>query len=225
MSDAAQAAVELAAERDRLPPGRHGLPRAFVAENQRERLLNGVVEAVAEHGYNETTIGRITDAAKISRRTFYEYFSNKEECFLAAYAMIDAHIRDSMLAAPGPSKSWAEQVRARLATLLDVLARDPDVARFYLVEPLVAGGEPAARYRDAMQLLAEAIRPQSTVADMNVEVRDQALIGGVATLIARRLKSGEAARLSELLPDLAELVLAPYLGRDKARRFARGKAA
>ena len=47
----------------RLPPGRHGLPRAFVAENQRERLLNGVVEAVAEHGYNATTIGQISAAA------------------------------------------------------------------------------------------------------------------------------------------------------------------
>ena len=81
----------------RLPPGRHGLPREFVAENQRERLLNGVVEAVAEHGYNATTIGKITDAAKISRRTFYEYFKDKEGCFLAAYEMIDAHVRGAML--------------------------------------------------------------------------------------------------------------------------------
>lgn len=225
MTDAGQAAAKLASGRVRLPPGRHGLPRDFVAENQRERLLNGVVEAVAEHGYNETTIGEITSAAKISRRTFYEYFSSKEECFLAAYEMIDAHIHGAMLAAGDPAEPWPEQVRARLAVLLDTLARDPAVARFYLVEPLSAGGDLAARYRDAMQLLAEAIRPETTFADMNVEVRDQALMGGVATLISRRLKAGGATRLPEFLPDLTELVLAPYLGREEARRFAQAQAA
>ena len=222
MADAARAAEQLASGKVRLPPGRHGLPRAFVAENQRERLLNGVVEAVAEHGYNATTIGKITDAAKISRRTFYEHFEGKEECFLAAYAMIDAHVRGSMLAAAAPAQPWPEQVRARLAALLDVLSRDLAIARFYLTEPLSAGGEIAARYRDAMQLLAETIRPQSSPSEMDVEVRDQALMGGIATLIARRLNAGEASRLPELLPDLVELALAPYLGREEARRIALG---
>lgn len=225
MAETPQAATQLASGRLRLPPGRHGLPREFVAENQRERLLNGVVEAVAEHGFGETTIGSITKAAKISRRTFYEYFPNKEECFLAAYEMIDAHIRGAMLAAADPAEPWPEQVRARLATLLATLDRDAAVARFYLVEPLAAGGEIAARYRDAMQLLAETIRPEPTPADIDVEVRDQVLMGGVATLISRRLKAGGEARLAELLPDLVELVLAPYLGRDEARRIAQPEAA
>jgi len=217
----AETARDLASGKVRLPPGRHGLPRDFVAENQRERLLNGVVEAVAEHGYNATTIGKITDAAKISRRTFYEYFTGKEDCFLAAYEMIDGHVRGSMLAAGDPAEPWPEQVRDRLAALLESLARDSAVARFYLVEPLAAGGEIAARYRDAMQLLAETIRPQSTLSEMNVEVRDQVLMGGIATLITRRLNASEAERLGELLPDLVELSLAPYLGRDEARHFAR----
>jgi AcrR family transcriptional regulator len=224
MADGARAAEQLAAGKDRLPPGRHGLPRTFVAENQRERLLNGVVEAVAEHGYNATTIGGITEAAKISRRTFYEHFKGKEECFLTAYEMIDAHVRASMQAAADPAVPWPEQVRASLAALLDVLARDLAVARFYLTEPLAAGGEIAARYRDAMQLLAETLRPQAGPADLDVEVRDQALMGGIATLIARRLNAGEPHRLPELLPDLTELALAPYLGRDEARRTAQKEA-
>jgi AcrR family transcriptional regulator len=209
---------------DRLPPGRHGLPRAFVAENQRERLLNGVVEAVAEHGYSATTIARITAAAKISRRTFYEYFEGKEDCFLAAYEMIEAHVLDSVLAAPGAAEPWPQRVRARLAALLDVLARDVAVSRCFLVEPLAAGGEVAARYREAMQLLAGTLRPEPPPSELDMEVRDQALIGGIATLIVRRLNAGGATGLPELLPDLVELALAPYLGREEAKRQAAAAA-
>ncbi len=220
----AQAAAELAARSDRLPPGRHGLPRAFVAENQRERLLNGVVEAVAEHGYNATTIARITAAAKISRRTFYEYFKSKEDCFLAAFEMIETHVLDSMLAAPGAGEAWPERVRARLAALLGVLARDTAVSCCFLIEPLAAGGDVAARYREAMQLLAGTLRPEPPPSELDMEVRDQALIGGIATLIVRRLNAGGTQRLPELLPDLVELALAPYLGREEAKRQAAAAA-
>src|ERR1700710_112531 len=170
MAERARATEDLAG-RDRLPAGRHGLPREFVAENPRERLLNGVGEAGAEHGYNAATIGAITAAAQISRRTFYEYFRDKEGCFLAAYEMIDDHVRGSMLAAGDPAASWPEQVDARLAVLLGVLSRDLAVARFYLTEPLAAGGEISARYRDAMQLLAETLRPPGGPAGSDVEVR------------------------------------------------------
>ena len=219
MADGGAPAGALAGS-DRLPPGRHGLPRVFVAENQRERLLNAVVEAVAEHGYNATTIAKITAAAKISRRTFYEYFEGKEDCFLAAFAMIEAHVLNSMLAATGAGEEWPNRVRARLAALLDVLSRDTAVARCFLIEPLAAGGEVAARYREAMQLLAATLRPEPPPSELNMEVRDQALIGGIATLIVRRLNSGGTQRLPDLLPDLIELALAPYLGREEAKRLA-----
>jgi AcrR family transcriptional regulator len=207
-------------DRDRLPPGRHGLSRVFVSENQRERLLNGVVEAVAEHGYNAATIAQITAAARISRRTFYEYFEGKEDCFGAAFGMIEAHVLDSMLAAPGASGPWPDRVRARLAALLDVLGRDATVTRCFLVEPLAAGGEVTARYREAMQLLAATLRPEPPPTGLDMEVRDQALVGGIATLIVRRLNSGGADRLPELLPDLVELALAPFMGREEAKRQA-----
>jgi AcrR family transcriptional regulator len=204
---------------DRLPPGRHGLSRVFVAENQRERLLNGVVDAVGERGYNAATISSITAAAKISRRTFYEYFEGKEDCFLAAYEMIEEHVLEEMLSAPGAGEEWPDRVRARLAALLDALARDDAVTRCFLVEPRAAGGEVAARYREAMQLLAATLRPEPPPSQLDMEVRDQALVGGIATLIVRRLNTAGAARLPELLPDLVELALAPYMSRQEAKRL------
>src|SRR5689334_17883096 len=222
MAERARSAEELIGG-ERLPAGRHGLPRELVAESQRERLLNGVVDAVAEHGYNATTIGEIVEAAGISRRTFYEHFRDKEGCFLAAYEMVDTHVRGAMLSAAERLPPSPERVRAALAALLDVLGRDRAVARFYLVEPLAAGGEIAARYRDAMAMLAAAVRPPEA-GEPKSEVRDQVVMGGIAALIVRQLKAGEPERLAELLPDLTELALAPYLGREQARHLARQSA-
>ncbi|HEX4307950.1 MAG TPA: helix-turn-helix domain-containing protein, partial [Solirubrobacterales bacterium] len=78
-------AGEYPPELSRLPPGRHGLPRDFVVHNQRERLIAGLAEAVAEKGYGGTTIADITRHAAVSRRTFYEHFDGKDECFVAAF--------------------------------------------------------------------------------------------------------------------------------------------
>jgi AcrR family transcriptional regulator len=208
----------------RLPPGRHGLSRDVVSESQRERLLNGVVEAVAEHGYNATTIANLTEAASVSRRTFYEHFAGKEECALAAYEMIAAHIQDGLREAEA-EPAWSDRVRAELASLLGVFAADSTVARFVLLESLAAGGELAARHRESLRCFGERLRPEpSTSPDALAKAREQALVGGISALLVRRLKAGEAGNLEDLLPDLHELVLTSYLGRKEAQRLARAAA-
>ena len=96
MRDSANQSVEspeYPPELARLPPGRHGLPREFVAHNQRERLIAGLAEAVAENGYAGTTIAHITRHAAVSRRTFYEHFGSKDECFVAAYDTVMEELR------------------------------------------------------------------------------------------------------------------------------------
>ncbi|HWI74932.1 MAG TPA: TetR/AcrR family transcriptional regulator, partial [Baekduia sp.] len=57
-----------------LPKGRHGLSRAFIASNQRERLLDAIANVVADKGYAATRVADITDYAGVSRKTFYELF-------------------------------------------------------------------------------------------------------------------------------------------------------
>jgi AcrR family transcriptional regulator len=200
------------AQAPRLPAGRHGLPREFIAQNQRERIITALVDTVAERGYNATTVAHITKAASVSRRTFYEHFADKEACFLAAYDMVADHIRTSMQAAAASFEEWPQKVRAALATMLSFLAGEPELARLCMIEPIAAGGEVAARHRQAMAGFVEVLkanRPDSPGGRPLPETTEEALVGGIAALIVREINAGRAKELEQLLPDLVELVLAP----------------
>jgi AcrR family transcriptional regulator len=206
----------------RLPPGRHGLPREFVTENQRGRLTAGIIATVAAQGYHDATITQIAAAAGVSRRTFYSYYSSKEECFLDAYDQIAAHLREAATEAAAPHAEWADQVAARLRSALLVFAANPDLVRFYLVEAPRAGDEIAARYRrGAARALTQLTAGRPDSVRKPPEAIEYAVIGGMAALIADRVQIGEGESLPELLPDLLELVLTPYLGREEAVRVAR----
>jgi AcrR family transcriptional regulator len=206
----------------RLPPGRHGLPREFVTQNQRDRLTAGIIAAVAEHGYHDTTISQIAAAAGVSRRTFYAYFSSKEECYLATYEVVASHLAEAASAAATPHEEWPDRVRAQLATALGFFAANPDLVRFYLIVPPRAGEKIAARYRlGATRVLADLTRGIPADVRQPVESVQYAMTGSIAALIARKVEAGEGERLMELLPDLVELFLTPYLGREGAVRAAR----
>ena len=207
----------------RLPAGRHGLPREFIAQNQRERIITALVDTVAERGYNATTVANITKAASVSRRTFYEHFADKEACFLAAYEMVAEHIAASMRAAAESFDEWPQKVRAALATLLRFLAGEPELARVCMIEPIAAGGEIAARHRASMQALVEILkagRPEHGGRPLP-EATEETLVGGIVSLVVREISADHAEKLEALLPDLVELTLSPYVGPEEAARLAR----
>ena len=209
----------------RLPPGRHGLSRKFVTENQRGRLTAGIIAVVAEHGYNEVTISQIAAAAGVSRRTFYTYFSSKQECFLDAYDQIAAHLGEAAAVAASPYSEWPDQVAARLRSALEVFAANPGLVRFHLIEAPRAGDEIAARYRRGTALaLADLTAGRPDSVRRPSEAIEYAVMGGIAALIADRVQAGEGENLPSLLPDLLELVLTPYLGREEAVAVARRAA-
>jgi AcrR family transcriptional regulator len=208
----------------RLPPGRHGLPREFVSQNQRDRIAAGIIAAVAERGYHEAKITDITAAAGLSRRTFYTYFASKEECFFDTFDLIVTHLREAATAAAEPHREWPDRVRARLGAVLEAFAANPDLARFVLIAPPRAGEQIAARYRRAMdEVLAELTEgmPADVAATQPSRAAEHGLIGGAAALIVRKVELGEGESLPDLLPDLLELTLMPFLGRAEAVRFAR----
>lgn len=205
----------------RLPPGRHGLPREFVVKNQRDRLVAGIIAAVAARGYHDATISEIAAAAGVSRRTFYTYFSSKEECYLATYDVIATHLAAASAAAAESEEGWPACVRAKLGAALTFFAGNPDLVRFYLIAPPRAGEKIAARYRlGASRVLADltdGMPPEVRQPPASVQ---NAMTGSIAALIVRKVEAGEGERLIELLPDLVELFLIPYLGHEAATRAA-----
>jgi len=203
----------------RLPPGRHGLPRDFVVQNQRDRLAAGIIAAVSEFGYHETTITQIAAAAGVSRRTFYGYFDSKEECFFATFDQIAGHLCDAAREAAADRDEWPARVAAKIAAALEVFSTNPQLARFTLEAPPRAGGEVTAHYRRALDTaLAELTDgfPGGTEERRPSPAVQQSLIGGAVALIVRKLEAGEGERIRDLLPDLVELFLAPFVGRDAA---------
>jgi len=208
----------------RLPPGRHGLSREFVSQNQRERIASAMIAVVARHGYRDAKVSDITAAAGVSRRTFYTYFASKDECFFDTFNMIANHLRLTAAAAAELYEDWPERVRARLGAVLDVFATNPDLARYVLMAPPRAGDEIAARYRRAMdEVLVELTKgmpPELAEREPSLSVK-HALVGGGAALVVRKVEAGEGPDLPDLLPDLVELTLTPFLGRSEAAEFAR----
>jgi AcrR family transcriptional regulator len=211
----------------RLPPGRHGLPREFVSRNQRDRLAAGTIAVVAEEGFNAATVTAICAAAGVSRRTFYTYFSSKEECFYAANGTIAEHLRIATDAAADGQGEWPAKVVAKLKTTLEFLAANPDLVRFSLIAPQRAGEEVAREYRRSMGLavvyLCEGMPPPPATR-LPSDAVASALVGGMVAVVVRKVEAGDGDGLLQLLPDLAELFLTPYLGRAEAVRVARVEA-
>lgn len=207
----------------RLPPGRHGLPREFVAENHRGRLIAACVQTVGEKGYVEMTVADVIKAAAVSRRTFYEFFDSKEACFLATYELLFGHLAQVVVEAYESERDWPEKVRAGLASLLGFLASEPRVARLLMVEPLAAGPPLSDRHRDSVGAFAGMLDAGREVEGAETPAPGTAdfLVAGAASLIIQRILAGEAERLPDLLPDLLESCLAPYLGAKAAERVAR----
>jgi AcrR family transcriptional regulator len=206
----------------RLPPGRHGLPRDFVVQNQRDRLAAGIIAAVSEIGYHETTITQIAAAAGVSRRTFYSYFNSKEDCFLATFDQIADHLRDAAREAASEQREWPAQVAARIDSGLQIFSANPQLARFTLAEPPRAGGEVTAHYRSALDRALDELTEglSAAAAQTPPPAVQHSLIGGAASLIVQKLEAGEGEQIRDLLQDLVELFLSPFIGRAAAVQVA-----
>jgi AcrR family transcriptional regulator len=186
-----------------------------VTESQRRRIHQAMIEVVSVRGYPETRVVDVIGVAGVSRKTFYELFESKEDCFLAAYdVLLDNLLGDATNAFESKAgEPWAERVAAALEALLEHLSEHPDEARFAIVEVLAAGPKALAR-RDAtlrqFSGFLEAGRSESSV-DLP-GITSIAVIGGVNELLYSEILHGAVGRLPNRLPDLMFWVTLPFLG-------------
>jgi AcrR family transcriptional regulator len=211
-----------------LPRGRHAAPRRVVREVQRARMLEAMVEGVAEKGYVRVSVADVIERARVSRKTFYEQFGNKEDCFLAAYdAGVDQLLEaiDATVAPPAPD--WLTAARRAVEVYVATVAASPAFARAFLIEVLGAGPRALARRdvvqeRFAAQLAAIHRRARADIPEIPAVPSHtfRAAVGAVNELVTAHVLERGADTLPELTDAILDVHLALLVGRELAARIA-----
>jgi AcrR family transcriptional regulator len=201
----------------RLPAGRHGLPRSFVARNQRLRIVAGMLRVLPRHGYPATTIGHIAREAGVSRAAFYQQFAGKEECFLATYDLASEWFCSRVERAVAGEGDWRARLRGGAAEALRLLGANPLVAHLMAVEALQAGRVVRERQQAMLGRFAAALRADHPGRPELPDDLADLLLGGVVSLIARYVDGDRAERLPEATRVLVEYMLIPYIGAEEAQ--------
>jgi len=199
--------------------------------SQRARMLDAVTRAVAEKGYARVTVGDVVSEAGVSRRTFYEQFKDKEDCFLAAYATGTEALIQEMVEASisvGPDADWREVLEVAIDSYVRGLAADPEFAKTFLVDVLGAGHAAVELrvqvYEQFVQqyviLARRAARQHPEIGDVP-EVYLRAMVGGIGELVQQHLLTKDAKTLPELAPVLVQVVRAVIQGAATAAPVSR----
>jgi len=203
-------------------PGSTRLSRGRVTEIQRSRMLAAALAAVEEVGYSRMTVAQVISRAKVSRKTFYDVFADREDCFLAALEQAVAQAGRHVKEAYDQETAWRERVRAGLSELLVFFDGEPALARLVLVEALGAGPRVLERRAEILDELAKIVdqgRFATSAGREPPEVVAEGVVGAVfAVLHTRALGEDGDERFACLLGSLMNIVVLPYLGARAASR-------
>jgi AcrR family transcriptional regulator len=205
----------------RLRPGPGGLPRGQVTQIQRSRMLAAAVEAVEDVGYARMTVAQVISRARVSRKTFYDVFADREDCFLAAFEQALAQARLIAQEAYERESSWRDGVRAALARLLLFMDEEPGLAKLCIVEALGAGERVLDRRAKVLDELAEVIDRGRSVTHAVREPPDvtaEGVVGAIFAVLHTRVLEHGDERLTDLLGSLMSMIVLPYLGARAAGR-------
>ena len=197
----------------RLPRGTHGLDRDVVEASQRTRLLEAVGRAVAERGYAAATIDDVVRGAGVSKKTFYEHFADKEDCFLAAYEAASEELFRRISEAHAAHEDWLERTRAGIVAYLRWLAAEPALARVFLIEVAAAGPRALERRERLRDRYAELMRERRLEGQSRLPIEIfHAVVAAVDDVVVRHIREHGAEDLPELEPVLLYLQVALLAG-------------
>ncbi|WP_304720846.1 TetR/AcrR family transcriptional regulator [Conexibacter sp. CPCC 206217] len=198
-----------------LPSGRHGLPREYVVNSQRSRLLGAAVLIAGAEGYAGMTVSAVIGKAGVSRKTFYEFFQDREDIFLAAFDQLLEQALAGARAAYDEGGTWPERLQRVLADGLAALAAHPHETRLGFVEVLAAGPRALQRRDAAMQAFMQFLSPGYEAAPDGVPIpplMPEAIVGAVYEIVYARVLQERTAELPQLLGQLMFCTLAPFIG-------------
>jgi AcrR family transcriptional regulator len=185
----------------------------------RARVIDALIATVSYRGYDRTTIERVIQTAEIQAAIFDEHFQNKEDCFLQALDELIGRLQRQVLGQLSAGVPWAERVRLGLGALLQGLAADHEGARVMMVECLSAGPIAVARHRSTFSVLVPLLeegRLQAAHPEYLPSQTSEAVVGGIASIVHRRVLEERTAELPKLQADMAYFALVPYIGHLRA---------
>ncbi len=207
--------------------------RGDVVSLQWARIITGMVEVVAERGVVRSTVAHVVARSGVSRRTFYELFNDREDCFLAAFDRAVEHSATRVVPAYEEPGGWLEQIRAGLRALLEFLDDEPGLGRLAVVDALGAGPIALERRARVVGILIDVVdrgRREPGATPGLKRFTAEGVVGAVLAVLHARLADPEPRPMVGLLGPLMGLIVLPYQGRmvaerESARRAPRRKPA
>lgn len=189
-------------------------------------MHSGLARALAEAGYANFSVKQVIEPAGVSRRTFYDLFSDKGDAFVSAHEETLAGLTSRVAIETAGGQPWAAGVAAALRAALELGARAPERALLLVGEPLTAGPRAAYAHDQVVARFAPLLRlGRQGASEEAPPALEEALLGGVLGVVASRLRGDALGALPSLAPSLTQFVLTPYLGPAEAKRVAAGPLA
>lgn len=210
------------ATRARKQPGATRLGRNHVSQIQRARMITAMVDVASERGLANATVAHVVARSGVSRRTFYEMFNDREDCFLAALdegvALGWQYVREAY----DPARKWRERIRSALVAVLEFLEAEPALGRVCVVETLGAGPAVLERRRAIIAQLTAVVdegrregRASATLPPLTAE----GVVGGVLSVLhARLINPKRRGSLLGLASPLMGMIVLPYMGPAAAQK-------
>jgi AcrR family transcriptional regulator len=193
----------------------------LVSQTQRSRMLRSAVAVLHEHGYGQMSVARVTSHAGVSRRTFYDMFEDREDCFLAVFEDAISRAQALVVEAYASERGWREQTRAALHALLDFLDGEPGMCSLLIVDALKAGKRVQERRAEILADCSAVLHAGGSAAKPGralPELTGEGVIGAVLGVIHTRSLARSPGPMVELLGPLMGVIVLPYLGPAAAQR-------
>jgi AcrR family transcriptional regulator len=200
----------------------NGFGHAQVAQIQRARILAAMFDVATEHGAAHVSVADVVERSGVSRRTFYETFADREDCFLAAFNDALAFASQRVLPAYQAERRWRDQVRAAVIAFMSFLDEEPVIGRLLIRESLTGGAKTRTRREQVLAQIASAIdrgrEESANTAAMLQPLTAEGLVGGALSIIDARLSLSSDPPVIGLANVLVSMIVLPYLGPAAARK-------